>query len=239
MHQALAGNEKAPYVQQMFGRIAGRYDVMNRLLSFGRDQAWRRLMADLAQVPPHGLVLDLATGTGDVGLAVLARQPSATVIGADFALPMMVVGQAKCRAAAISRLHFAAADALALPFSDASFDALLHAFLMRNIEQIEAGFAEQYRVLKPGRRVVCLEITTPSIPVVRLLSRIGFNLMAPTLARAISGHTDAYTYLPQSVQRFPTPDRLCAVMEQVGFRNVHYRLVMMGNVAIHVGTKPA
>lgn len=232
---ALAGQEKGRYVATMFGRIAQRYDLLNRIMSLGQDQRWRRRMAALAQLPPGGLALDLATGTGDVGFALLAEEPTARVIGADFALPMMQVGQQKRQAG--QRLRFCAADALALPFESNRFDALLHAFLMRNIEEIDAGFREQWRVLKPGGRVVCLEIVGPEGPLVRAGYHLFFETLVPRLGRLLSGDMEAYDYLPQSVLRFPPPEALSERMRAAGFERVWYERVMLGSIAIHVGQK--
>lgn len=235
--RALAGEQKGQFVARMFGRIAQRYDLLNRLMSLGQDQRWRRRMAELAHLPPHGRVLDLATGTGDVALAVLERYPDAQVAGADFALPMMQVGQHKL--ASGTALHFAGADALALPFPDQSFDAVLHAFLMRNIASIEAGFHEQWRVLKPGGRVVCLEIVGPDSPLFRTVYGLFFETLVPQVGRLLSGDAEAYSYLPQSVLRFPPPDSLSDLMRAAGFRQVRYERVMLGSIAIHVGEKGA
>lgn len=237
MRQALDGHNKASYVNQMFGRIAERYDLMNALMTAGRDQAWRRLMVRLAEIPRDGLVLDLATGTGDVGLAVLEQAPDARVVGVDFAVPMMAVGQRKVQAEGITAFSFAAADALTLPFPDDRFDAVLHAFLMRNVTDIERGFAEQYRVLKPGRRMVCLEATMPSLPLFRQLFQFGFGTLIPRLGGLVTGQPEAYTYLPESIRRFPPPERLSRVIQRVGFRDVRYHPVMFGTVAIHSGAK--
>ena len=234
--RALQGEQKAAYVRAMFGRIAERYDLMNRLMSLGRDQTWRRLAARMARVPPGGLVLDLATGTGDLGLAVLEVEPTARVIGVDFAMPMLLVGQRKL-AGRQQRIAFAAADALRLPFPDDTFDAVLSAFLMRNVTDLHKGFAEQRRVVRPGGRVVCLEITMPEQPAFRRLFAWYFGRLVPWLGGLVAGAPDAYTYLPESVRRFPSPPTLLRLMLAVGFRHVEYRQFALGTIAVHVGTK--
>lgn len=236
MERALAGEQKGEYVAAMFSRIAQHYDLLNRLMSLGQDQSWRRRMAELAQVPQGGQVLDLATGTGDVGLAVLEHIPSAQVMAADFALPMMLVGQDKLNAEAT--LYFVDADALVLPFGTNQFDSVLHAFLMRNITDIQAGFREQWRVLKPGGRVVCLEIVGPQSSLIRKAYQLFFETLVPKLGGLLSGDSEAYTYLPQSVLRFPPPESLSQVMQETGFINVYYERIMLGSIAIHVGEKP-
>ncbi len=236
MERALTGQQKGQYVASMFSRIATRYDLLNRLMSLGQDQSWRRRMAELAQLPANGLVLDLATGTGDVGLALLERYPDAKVIGADFALPMMQVGQQKIGAS--TPLYFVDADALALPFAANQFDSLLHAFLMRNIADIRAGWKEQWRVLKPGGRLVCLEIVGPTSTLIRGGYQLFFEKLVPKLGQLFSGDAEAYTYLPQSVLRFPPPKIISKLMRESGFVNVYYQPVMLGSITIHVGQKP-
>jgi demethylmenaquinone methyltransferase / 2-methoxy-6-polyprenyl-1,4-benzoquinol methylase len=236
MERALRGDGKGRYVARMFDRIAGRYDLMNRLMSLGQDQRWRRRMAELARLPREGIALDLATGTGDVALAVRERSPGARVVGADFSIPMMHVGQRKNGGS--RSVLFAGADALALPFRDKQFDAVLHAFLMRNIEDIPAGFSEQWRVLKRGGTLVCLEIVGPSSPAIRALYHLFFEGVVPRLGALVSGDPDAYTYLPTSVLRFPPPGELSRLMEAAGFVQVRYERVMLGAIAIHVASKP-
>ncbi|MCB0076656.1 MAG: ubiquinone/menaquinone biosynthesis methyltransferase [Anaerolineales bacterium] len=234
LEKSLESSERGAYVSRMFDRIAPRYDLMNRLMSLGQDQRWRRRMATLAALPPAGWALDLATGTGDVAAALLQRDPSAHVVGADFAVEMMRVGQQKGQNGPIT---FMAADGLALPFADQSFDAVLHAFLMRNIADIRAGFREQWRVLKPGGTVVCLEIVGPAAGWTRTLYHLFFERIVPQLGKVVSGDRMAYSYLPQSVLRFPDPERLSRLMADEGFIDVRYERLMLGSIAIHSARK--
>jgi demethylmenaquinone methyltransferase/2-methoxy-6-polyprenyl-1,4-benzoquinol methylase len=222
----------------MFGRISSRYDLMNCLMTFGQDQRWRRFAVRQAQVPAHGRVLDLATGTGDLGLAVLEAQPSARVIGVDFALPMMQVGQAKLNNSLHRPIDFAGGDALGLPFDDNTFDACLSAFMLRNVADVAQAFREQQRVIRPGSRVVCLEITQPATPVFRELFSTYFGHLVPTLGRLLS-EAEAYIYLPASVQAFLTPRELAGVMYEAGLRGVTYHKLALGTITVHVGTKSA
>ena len=235
LESRLSGASRGAQVSRMFDRIAPRYDLLNRLMSMGQDQRWRRRMAALAAVPPRARVLDLATGTGDVARAVLERHPDARVVGADFALEMLRVGQRKRDT---TPLRFVAADGLALPFPDGRFDAVLHAFLMRNIADIERGFREQWRVLAPGGRIVCLEIVGPPGGWMRRVYHLFFERLVPHVGALLSPDSLAYTYLPQSVARFPDPGALSRLMAQVGFVDVAHERVMLGSVAIHHARKP-
>lgn len=228
---------KARYVRHMFGRIADRYDLMNRLMTFGQDQHWREFAARQAQVPAHGCALDLATGTGDLARAVLDVTPSATVVGVDFALPMMQVGQLKLDGRLARQIAFAGGDALQLPFADDTFDACLSAFMMRNVVDVAQAFREQQRVVRPGARVVCLEITQPTTPLFRELFGLYFGRLVPIIGGLIS-QADAYAYLPASVRAFLTPPELAEVMRDAGLRSVTYYKLALGTVAVHVGEKP-
>ena len=231
--------EKRSYVQQMFTDIAPRYDLMNRLMTLGQDRYWRRTVVDLCRLPRYGRLLDVATGTGDIGYEALKRDLSLDVVGVDLAREMMVRGRGKAGDLAFP---FATADALALPFADESFDAVTSGFMMRNVVDIRAAFAEQRRVVKPGGRVVCLEITLPKAPVFEPLFRFYFFKIVPLVGGVITGQRKAYTYLPHSALRFPQPPQLADVMRSTGLREVGYRLAMpgvagVGTVAIHWGTK--
>jgi demethylmenaquinone methyltransferase/2-methoxy-6-polyprenyl-1,4-benzoquinol methylase len=230
----LQGPERAHYVQGMFARISGRYDVMNRLMTGGRDIAWRREVVRLAGLSPDARLLDVATGTGDILIEALKQQPGVLAIGSDFTFEMMVTGKAKDGAQAI---RWNTADALHLPFPDNAFDAVTSGFGVRNFIDREQAFREQRRVLKPGGRVICLEISKPPKNLLRPFFLFFFNQIVPFIGGLISGQRDAYTYLPQSVNEFLTPDELQAIMEHAGLREVNYKRLMLSTVAIHVGVK--
>jgi len=237
---ALTPEQKHPRaVQDMFARIAGRYDLMNRLMTAGRDQAWRRRVVDLAALPSGGCLLDLGSGTGAIAFEALRRRPDALVIGADFTLEMMRLGQVKSMETrpARSAPAWVGADALRLPFPENTFDAVTSGFLMRNVVDVEAGFAEQRRVVKPGGRVVCLETSPPPDNALRPFIDFHLHRVIPFLGRVITGQADAYRYLPASTRAFLTPEALGAIMEKVGLREVRYERWMFGTVTILVGVK--
>jgi demethylmenaquinone methyltransferase/2-methoxy-6-polyprenyl-1,4-benzoquinol methylase len=231
----LQGRERAAYVQAMFERIARRYNLMNRLITFGRDRVWRRHVVRQAALQPSGSLLDVATGTGDIALEALRQRPGAAVIGADFAPGMMRVGR---RRSGGSRVGWCIADALALPFADASFDAVASGYLMRNVADILAAFREQRRVARPGGRVICLDTSPPPPGFLRPLILFHLRVIIPLLGRLIAGDAAAYTYLPASTEGFRTPDELAGLMRQAGLVEVRYRLFMFGAMAVHVGLRP-
>ena len=231
----LEGQERADYVQDMFARIAGRYDTMNRLMTAGQDIKWRRYVIEQAQLPENGRLLDIATGTGDIALEGLKQQSSIQAIGADFTIEMMQAGK---RIPARQAIQWSTADTLALPFPDDTFDAVTSGFLMRNVIDVAGAFREQMRVTKPGGYVVVLESSPPKDNILKPFIRIHLNYVIPNLGKLVSGNADAYRYLPDSTQAFKGPDELALVMQQTGFTHVHYKMFMFGTVAIHVGQKP-
>jgi demethylmenaquinone methyltransferase/2-methoxy-6-polyprenyl-1,4-benzoquinol methylase len=231
-------NEKAARVREMFTRITPRYDLMNRLMTGGRDQAWRRHAARLAAPAPGARVLDVATGTGDLALAFLAETGARGVVGVDFVPPMLGRARDKLRARGEGRIRLAAADALALPFADGAFGCVASAFLLRNLADLPAGLAEMRRVTAPGGSVVALEITQPALPGWRQAFRLYFHHVVPVLGALISRDRAAYTYLPRSVDRFVTPEELAALMTRAGLRDVRVARVGLGTVTIHVGRVP-
>lgn len=231
----LTGEERAQYVQNMFARIAGRYDTMNRLMTFGQDLKWRRYVIAQARLPQNGRLLDIATGTGDIAYEALKQQPGITAVGGDFTIEMMQVGR---QIPARQPILWTTADTLALPFPDNSFDAVTSGFLMRNVIDVPGAFREQVRVTKAGGYVVVLESSPPKDNLLKPFIRVHLNVVIPTLGRLVSGNADAYRYLPDSTQAFKGPEELAAIMRQTGLVDVRYKLFMFGTIAIHVGQKP-
>jgi demethylmenaquinone methyltransferase/2-methoxy-6-polyprenyl-1,4-benzoquinol methylase len=230
----LTGQERARYVQGMFARIAGRYDLMNRLMTFGQDIRWRRLVIQEAQLPANGKLLDIATGTGEIAQEGLRQQPGVLAVGGDFVLEMMQVGRQIPERQAI---HWVAANTLTLPFPDEVFDAVTSGFLMRNVVDVAGAFREQVRVTRPGGRIVVLESSPPKKNALRPLIRFHLNYIIPTLGKIVVGEAEAYRYLPDSIQQFQEPESLVAIMRRAGLENVRYNLFMFGTIAIHVGQK--
>jgi len=219
----------------MFTRIAGRYDLMNSVMTAGRHHAWRVATARAAIAAPPGPVLDLATGTADLALALRALAPERLVLGADFSEGMLRHGRAKVAAAAVARLSLLAADALALPFDDGAFASVVSAFLLRNLEDLGRGLSEMRRVTRAGGRVVTLDIVEPAAPVWSTLFGLYFHRVVPAIGALVARDRQAYTYLPQSVARFVRPEELARRMTAVGLRDVSYRTMGLGTVALHVG----
>lgn len=230
----LQGQQRAAYIQDMFGRIAGRYDRMNRLMTFGQDRRWRRFVVSQACAPGGGRLLDLAVGTGDIALLARQTDPTLIVVGTDFALPMMQVGR---RRAGGTTVRWCQGDALALPYPDNSFDAVVSGYLLRNLVDLPGGLAEQVRVVRPGRRVVALD-TTPPHGVLRPFITLYLHRVIPLLGRLVAGTPDAYQYLPHSTQAFKMAEELQGLMLSAGLVNVCFRTFMFGTMAVHWGEKP-
>lgn len=230
------GPGKARFVSEMFSRIAGRYDLMNGLMTLGMHHAWRRAAARETIASPEGPGLDLATGTGDLALGLAEIHRHRVIVGADFAHGMLTVAEDKRRGRdAGGRIRLVEADALALPFDARTFAFVTSAFLLRNLADLRQGFEEMRRVSRPGARIVALEITQADLPGWAPLFRAYFHHVVPRVGALVSGDSEAYTYLPQSVDRFLTPPGLCALMEAVGLRGVKYRRLGLGTVTIHTG----
>ena len=223
----------------MFGAIAPRYDLLNHLLSLNRDRAWRRRAVDrlLEGGADSGTFLDACAGTFDLSVE-LADRPgfSGTVLGFDFAYPMLDAGRAKLSGRAILP---ACADALSLPLADESVDGAMVAFGVRNLASLEAGLAELARVIRPGGRLVVLEFMTPQWQPFRGLYLAYFRRVLPLVGRMVSKHGSAYDYLPASVLAFPEPPALAGLMERAGFGSVKWDVMTGGIVAAHYGQRQA
>ncbi len=217
----------------MFDAIAPRYDVANAVLSFGVDRAWRRRAVDAALAKAPRDVLDVATGTADLALALAKAAPDARVVGVDFAEAMLNVGRAKAHRRGVD-VALEVGDGLALDADDASVDAVTIAFGLRNFADVDAGLREFRRVLRPGGRVVVLEFPPPPKGPFGWAFRLYFLRILPFLGGLVTGHPGAYGYLPQSTLAFPPPEALAARMEAAGFDAVTYRTLTFGVAALHV-----
>ncbi len=255
---AEAGALQAGQVRAMFDRIAGVYDLLNTAMTAGLHHRWRARAVDLAGVGPGSRVLDVATGTGDLAIELARRvSPGGEVVGSDFAEGML--DRARIKAAALDprevRPRFEWADAMRLPYDDACFDAATVGFGARNFDDLSLGLEEMVRVVRPGGRVVVLEITNPTRPPLSIFYGLWFDRVVPQLGRLTAALemlsarlrgaepdrslADAYTYLPNSVKRFPGPALLAAEMERAGLEQIHYRLTAGGIIAIHTGAVPS
>lgn len=227
----LTGNERAKYVQGMFTRIARRYDLMNRLMTGGQDIGWRKRVIELARLDDRASLLDLGTGTGDLAREALSAFPKARVVGADFTLEMMRVGQKT------GRLDFSTADALRLPFPDSSFDAVVSGFLMRNVIDLQKALEEQFRVLKSGGRIVILDTTRPKRNILSPFIWLHMHFVIPTLGGLLTGSRDAYRYLPETTEGFVTAEEMATRMAIVGLKKIKFQRYMFGTIAIHWAEK--
>ncbi len=229
------GTLEEPQVRAMFDRIAGFYDVMNSVMTAGLHHAWRRRAVDLAVVRPGDRVLDVATGTGDLAIELARRvAPGGEVTGSDFSEEMLARARVKAPGAA-APITFEWGNALALPYPDGAFAAATVGFGARNFSDLDQGLREMTRVVRPGGRVVVLEITTPTGPPLSTFYRLWFDRAVPLIGR-VAGDPEAYSYLPSSVKRFPGPHELAAQMDACGL-DVHYVLTAGGIIALHVGTR--
>jgi demethylmenaquinone methyltransferase/2-methoxy-6-polyprenyl-1,4-benzoquinol methylase len=220
-------------IQAMFDRIAGVYDRMNRVMTAGLDARWRSRAADLAALGPGGRALDVACGTGDLAMELRARVGErGEVVGCDFSDRMLELARRKAPG-----IRFERANALDLPYADCEFDAATVGFGARNFSDLERGLAEMARVVRPGGRVVVLEITTPERPPLSWFHRLWFDRIVPVLGR-LTGQGDAYSYLPSSVRRFPGPSELAASLAAIGLTRIRWVLTGGGIIAIHVGERP-
>lgn len=223
----------------MFAGISGKYDLLNRLLSGGRDQGWRRRAVRMAELKGGERVLDCCCGTGDLTLLFRRAKPApALVAGSDFTPEMLHLAAQKAGRRGLEDVPFVAADALKLPFEDAGFDVVSVAFGVRNLQDISAGLREFARVLRPGGRLVVLEFTPARSGAWRAVTGFYMNRVVPGIGQLISRSRDrAYRYLPDSIEVFPDARSFAGMIEEAGFRDVHFRRMNLGTVAIHAGCK--
>jgi demethylmenaquinone methyltransferase/2-methoxy-6-polyprenyl-1,4-benzoquinol methylase len=226
-------------IQNMFGAVAPKYDFLNRLLSGGRDQYWRKTAVDLLSPKKGERFLDIATGTADIALEIAARDLSELkVMGIDFSGPMLKLGQKKVaeqQQEQIISLQKGCAESL--PFADESFHGAISAFGLRNFSDTQRALTEMHRVLKPGGRFVILEFSHPPNPVLGWGYLFYFQFLLPQVGRFFSRHKSAYSYLPQSVAKFPMRDELALLMSQSGFQSVTHRDLTCGIVTLYHGMK--
>jgi len=230
----LKGAERAIYVQDMFGRIAHRYDMMNRLMTAGQDIAWRRKVIRIAEIPKNSVLLDLGAGTGDLAFEATIQNPDCKPVAADFTLTMMRIGQHK---PGYEKIYWNGADALYLPYPKDTFDTVVSGFLLRNVIDIKQSLEEQYRVLKRGGKLVALDTSRVRKSILRPLIHFYMHRVIPFLGKFLTGEQDAYVYLPESSDAFLFAEELAALLVKVGFREVGFQRLMFGAVSIHWGVK--
>lgn len=218
----------------MFGQIAPRYDLLNRLMTGRQDIRWRVEVVRRLSPQPANRLLDIGAGTGDLAFAILAQEPAATVIASDFTIEMVRVGKTRENG---DRLLWVIADAEHLPFPDRIFDGAVSGFLLRNVSNPGRALGEQTRTLKSGGQLVSLDTTPPKSGLMRPFVWIHLHMIIPALGWLVAGNAEAYTYLPDTTEKFMGAEQLAALMEKAGLETVQFVRKMLGTVAIHWGTK--
>ncbi len=236
--------QKADQVRDMFDNIAPAYDFMNRAMTFGIDKRWRRravrlIIKQFSPPPPDLRILDLATGTGDLAMLIARRIPVAKVTGLDLSEGMLAVGRKKIADAGLSgRISLQAGDGLNLPFPDDSFDCITIAYGVRNFQDIARGYAEMFRVMRPGGMLCVIELSTPQSPIIRPLYNLYATRIIPLAGRIVSRDVSAYSYLPESIRAVPCGETMTRIISDAGFADAAYRPLTFGVCTIYTALKP-
>jgi demethylmenaquinone methyltransferase / 2-methoxy-6-polyprenyl-1,4-benzoquinol methylase len=231
----LSDPDKARHIQEMFSRLSSHYDLMNRIMTAGQDIYWRQEVIHRLNLPKNSLMLDIGAGTGDLTIEANRVHPDCRCVAADFTLEMMLVGKQKVDRTSVDWL---VADALCLPFPANTYAAVVSGFLLRNVDNLDQTLCEQYRILKPGGRIVILDTTRPTKNIFQPFVNFYMHKMIPFIGALISRNKIAYTYLTLSTEHFLLAEQLAARMVLSGFRQVGFHRLMFGTVAIHWGEKP-
>jgi len=228
--------EKREYVQQLFGRIAGKYDLLNKIISMGQDSSWRKRVVTLLQPQTSQIYLDIGSGTGDLAREIINAQPMAAVVAVDLTFQMIRVGKNRINS---PNIHWIVADAQALPFARKTFNGVVSGYLLRNVVDLKRALEEQIRVIHSGTQIVALDTTPPArnwyFPFVMAYLRF----MIPAIGILLSGDRQAYSYLPRSTSHHILAEELAKTLQICGFESVGYYKMMLGTMAIHFGNKPA
>lgn len=232
---SLTGTARSTYVRRMFDRIAGRYDLLNRVMTLGQDIRWRRDAVAMLGLSRSARLLDVGAGTGDLAMEARRQATDARVVAGDFSSGMMAVGR---RRPGADRIAWVACDALRLPFSSRSFDAVVSGFLLRNVTDLDRALREQWRILRPGGRAVSLDTSPPARGPWRPFLTFHLHSVIPWLGRILAGESEAYNYLPQSTAGFLTPEALAERFRAAGFERVSFVRRMFGTVALHRAVRP-
>lgn len=230
----LTGQERAKYVQAMFGRIAHRYDLLNRLMTFGQDIRWRKEAIGKLNLKPGSVVLDAGSGTGDIAFEIAKRYPNTLVIASDFTAEMVMVGKDRPAGKSVA---WVIADAQHLPFGKEIFDGVICGFLLRNVPDVDQALNEQHRVLTPGGHTASLDTSPPPKNFLRPFLDFHLHYIIPLLGKMIAGDSEAYTYLPDSTEKFLTAEDLARRFEQAGFDEIGFVRRMLNTIGIHWGKK--
>ena len=227
-----AKENKSWNVRKMFKSISGRYDLLNTLITFGRDKTWRKFVVKEASLKPNGLILDVGTGTGKILQEALFSNRSIKAFGADFTLEMMLAGKNE-----VNGTSWCCADALNLPFPDSVFDAVTSGYLIRNVTNAHRAFMEQTRTVKPGGRVVCLETSPPPQNILHPFILLYLKFIIPMLGFLFAGNKNAYRYLTSSTESFKTPQELSLIMRDAGLEDIRIKRFMFGTIAVLSGIR--